>query len=166
MKEAEWVAEDLFDHRSQREMFDEIRERPTREEKEHMSRLESDMKEIEGVHIDNGILKNKFEDIEHLFEEVEDFMDPKNPLQAEGIKLDAAMRFSPKVQELMKMIMKDFGIKSFHDLERAVEKVGMHIYKDVRRCPYFRRMRKGVERMVRFAMRNVRVSDLPKGKRM
>lgn len=33
-------------------------------------------------------------------------------------------------------------------------------------CPYFRRMRKAVERMLRYAMKNVNVSDLPEGKRV
>lgn len=33
-------------------------------------------------------------------------------------------------------------------------------------CPYFRRMRLAVERMLRYAMKNIQVDDLPEGKRV
>lgn len=136
MKEAEWLAEDIGGRRSDR-MFDEIRERPSQEEKRKMSRLESDMKEIEGVHIDNDDIKNIAEDAQNLFEDVEDFLDPETDFQQKAIKLDAELRFSPKVQELLKMIMKDFEIESPEDLARAVETIASRVAEDIESCPYY-----------------------------
>lgn len=136
MKEAEWLAEDIGGRRSYR-MIDEIRERPSQEEKRKMSRLEGDMKEIDGVHIDNDDIKNIAEDAENLFEDVEDFLDPETDFQQKAIKLDAELRFSPKVQELLKMIMKDFEIESPEDLARAVETIASRVAEDIESCPYY-----------------------------
>jgi hypothetical protein len=136
MKEAEWLAEDIGGRRSDR-MVDEIRERPSQEEKRNMSRLEGDMKEIDGVHIDNDDIKNIAEDAENLFEDVEDFLDPETDFQQKAIKLDAELRFSPKVQELLKMIMKDFEIESPEDLARAVETIASRVAEDIESCPYY-----------------------------
>jgi hypothetical protein len=165
MKEAEWLAEDIGGRSSYR-MVEEIRERPTREEKDKMSRLEGDMAEIDGVHIDNDDIKNIAEDAQYMFEDVEDFLDPETDFQQKAIKLDAELRFSPKVQELLHMIMKDFEIESPEDLARAVETIGSRVAEDIESCPYYQRSRKATERMIRFAMKNVDISDLPKGKRM
>jgi len=88
-KEVEWFAEDNLDDRGWRYRMSEIRERPSDEERRNMGRDEEQMKSIEGVHIDNDDIKDVFEDAEHLANEIEDFMDPENPLMAEAIKLDA-----------------------------------------------------------------------------
>ena len=66
----------------------------------------------------------------------------------------------------MKMVMKDFGIHSEKDLMQAAEKIAHRLESDMENCPYFQRMRKAVERMLRYAMKHVEVSDLPTGKRM
>jgi len=165
-KEAEWLADDLEHFDGRRYRLEEIRKRPSRKDDDRMSRMERDMADIRGFHIDNDELKNVVEDMENLWEDFEEFMDPKSPLQAKGIELDAKLRFSPNVQKLLKMIMDDFNIHSEKDLEKAVEKIAMHIGKDLAGCPYYRRARLSGERMVRYAMKNVKISDLPKGARM
>jgi hypothetical protein len=62
--------------------------------------------------------------------------------------------------------MADLQINSVHDLEEVVEKVGTRVVGDIQSCPYFRRIRKAAERFLRFAMKNIDVSDLPEGQRM
>lgn len=65
----------------------------------------------------------------------------------------------------MKMFISDFSIKSEHDLEEAVESIAEHIERDIESCPYFRRAKKATERMIRFLMKHLKVTDLPTGKR-
>jgi hypothetical protein len=105
MKEGEWLARDLGDDRQWRYRAHEVRERPNQEEGKNMSREERDMKSFEGIHVDNDDIKDLAEDIEYFANEVEDFMDPENPLQKEGIKLDAELRWSAGVQNLVKMVL-------------------------------------------------------------
>jgi len=144
----------------------EIRSRPTPEETKNMSRMERDKREIEGEHIPNDNIKDIAEDLEDIFEDLDKLMDPEYPLTRDGIKLDAAVRFSPKVQELAKMIMKDFGITSERDLETAMMKVADGLEGMVENDPYFQRARKAGERVLRYAMDHIEVTDLPTGKRM
>jgi len=47
------------------------------------------MSEWDGVYIDNEDIINAGEDIEHVWHEFEELMDPKYPLSAKSIKLDA-----------------------------------------------------------------------------
>ena len=93
-------------------------------------------------------------------------MNPEYPLTRDGIKMDALVRFSPKVQELAKMIMKDFGITSERDLETAMMKLADGLEGMVENDPYFQRARKAGERVLRYAMDHIEVTDLPTGKRM
>lgn len=81
-----------------------------------MSREERDMNSWNGIHVDNDDIKDIAEDVEYFANEVNDFLDPENELQAEGIKLDAELRYSAGVQDLVKMVMKDFGITRIEDL--------------------------------------------------
>jgi len=67
---------------------------------------------------------------------------------------------------LIKMVMNDFGIHSEKDLEKAVMAIGNHVMDDIESCPYFRRLRVSIERMARYAMKHIKVTDLPTGKRM
>jgi hypothetical protein len=115
MKEGEWLARDLGDDRQWRHRVQEFRERPNHDEEKNMSREERDMKSFHGFHVDNDDIKDLAEDIEYFANQVEDFMDPENPLQKEGIKLDAELRWSAGVQNLVKMVMKDFDISSLED---------------------------------------------------
>lgn len=89
-----------------------------------MTREEYSRAKKDGIHIDNSDLKDMAEDIEHFANRFQDFMDPENPLQAEAIKLDAELRWSEGVQKLAKMVMKDFGISSVQDLQKAVMIIG------------------------------------------
>jgi hypothetical protein len=59
------------------------------------------------------------------------------------------------------MFMKDLGIKSKKDLGDAIEKLAMRVESDIESCPYFRRMRLAVERMVRFFCDSIQIKDLP-----
>ena len=59
------------------------------------------------------------------------------------------------------MVMKDFGIKSENDLVDAVIKIAERIGEDVENCPFYRRSRLAGERMLRYAMKRLKVSDLP-----
>jgi len=120
----------------------------------------------DGVHIDNDMIYDMAEDIDQLEDDIEHWMDPRYPLTAEGIKIDAELRFSPNAQKLLKMLMKDLDINSFEDLENAAEKIVGHMERDFESCPYAQRMRKAVERMVRFAMQNTIVTDLPNSGRV
>lgn len=97
-KEAEWLAEDLFDDRSWRHRTSEIRERPDPEMSRNMSGYERNQLEKRGIHIDNSDIKDLIEDTLYVAKDVERFLDPEYPLQQEKIKLDAELRFSPKVQ--------------------------------------------------------------------
>ena len=65
------------------------------------------------------------------------------------------MRFSPAVQKLIKMFMKDLGVKSPKDLEHALERLAKRAVSDIRKCPYFRRMRLSVERWVRYFAKHI-----------
>lgn len=131
-----------------------------------MSENERRMNTWDGIHVDNDDIKDIAEDVEYFANEVNDFLDPENELQAEGIKLDAELRYSAGVQDLVKMVMKDFDITDIEDLQRAVETIGERVVDDIESCPYYRRSRKAVERLLRFAMKNIQVTDLPTGKRM
>jgi hypothetical protein len=102
MKQAEWVGRDIFGgcgggRCSRGLQGDEYRSRPGPEESKDMSRSERSKLEIEGIRIENDDLKDAIEDAENLFESVDELFDPKYPLMAEGIKLDAGLRWSPNV---------------------------------------------------------------------
>jgi len=62
-----------------------------------MSRSDREKLEIEGIRIHNDDLKDALEDVENLFESVDDLLNPESRLMAEEIKLDAFMRWSPNV---------------------------------------------------------------------
>lgn len=124
------------------------------------------MASVEGVHIDNDDIKDVFEDAEHLAHEVEEFMNPDSPLMQKAIELDANVRFSAPVQAFIKQLMADLEITDVKQLEKIVETIAMRVGQDMESCPYFRRMHKAVERFLRFAMKNVEITDLPTGKRM
>ena len=62
-----------------------------------MSRSDREKLEIEGIRIHNDDLKDALEDVENLFESVDDLLNPESRLMAEEIKLDAALRWSPNV---------------------------------------------------------------------
>lgn len=165
MAEAGFLHDDYIRHADGRGYrFLEIDEKPSSYWKRFDRRIR-DQHEYHGIHIDNDDLKDMAQDVRHFVEDVDDFLDPKNPTMAKGIKLDAQLRFSPNVQKLIKMVMKDFNIKNEHDLEKAFEKVVMHVGKDLASCPYFRRSRMAAERMLRFAMKSLKISDLPYGRR-
>ena len=169
MVEAKFLKDDYLRHFDGRGFrFQEIDEKPSaywRRMYGSRGRREMDKHEFHGFHIDNDDLKDMAQDVRHFVEDVEDFMDPKNPTMAKGIKLDAQLRFSPNVQKLIKMVMKDFNIKNEHDLERAFEKIVRHVGKDIASCPYFRRSEMAAERMLRFAMKSLKISDLPWSRR-
>jgi hypothetical protein len=102
MKQAEWVGRDVFGgcgpHGCSRGFEgDEYRSRPGPEESKNMGRSERSKLEIEGVRIDNDDLKDTMEDVENLFESVDELLNPESRLMAEDIKLDAALRWSPNV---------------------------------------------------------------------
>lgn len=63
------------------------------------------------------------------------------------------------------MVFKDFGIKSREDLFRMVVQIANRVEDDIENCPFFRRAKKAAERMLRFQMKSLEVSDLPTGKR-
>jgi len=158
-REVEWFANDI--ERYERRGMEMIEEKklpetlPDGRNRRDLNRMEEDKMRSEGFHIDNDDIKDFAEDLEHIAEDVGDFLDPENPFTAEGIRLDAEVRFSAPVQKLLKMFMSDFGIKSEHDLERAVEDIAEHVERDLESCPYYRRARKATERMMRFAMKHL-----------
>lgn len=154
-KEAEWLG-DWF-HRGDEYLFQEIRERPTQKERQvaRSKGINTDTLDIDGVHIDNDDIKDFFEDAQHLGEHIDEFFDPETPLMKEGIKLDAEVRYSPNMQKLIKMVMKDFGIKSGNDLQKAVEAIGKRVVHDIESCPYYRRSKLAAERMMRYAMKSL-----------
>lgn len=135
--------------------------RPSKEETEGMRDDQRRQLEIEGLYLDNDDIKNAAEDIEQVWRDFGHLMDPKNPLTAKSIELDAKLRFSPAVQKLKNMVFEDFGIKTEKDLLDAAMKIANRVENDMENCPYFRRMQKAVERMMRFAMKNIKVTDLP-----
>lgn len=106
-------------------------------------------------------IKDIAEDAHDLLREVERMLDLKRPLNQKSIKLDAAVRFSKPVQKMIKMIFADLGIKSMKDLEHVIEQIAMKGEDMIEHCPYFQRMKKTGERMIRFAMTHVQVDDLP-----
>jgi len=134
-----------------------------------MSREEHDKLMKSGFWVSNDSLKDIAEDVSDIFEDVEDMLkldDKRRPINMEAVKKDAAVRYSAPVQKLLKMVLKDFGIKDMKDArtaERAVE----HFVEDlVDTHPYFARLRKAAERLVRFYARAIEIDDLPKDKRM
>ena len=64
------------------------------------------------------------------------------------------------------MVMNDFGIKSEKDLERAVEDIAERIGEKLEDNHYLERAHLAAERVVRYLAKNLKISDLPKGKRM
>lgn len=103
MREAEWFNQNTFGGCSRYggcsrgvEVKD-IHVRPKPEEVKGLDRDEQDKLEINGFHLDNDRIKDIFEDAEDVLEDVETLLDPHGPYMTEGIKLDAALRFSPKV---------------------------------------------------------------------
>jgi hypothetical protein len=161
MKEAEWLKSDTFGGHTSNGYTrgiegENFRKRVSQEQGRDLDRYERSQLEFEGFHLDNDRVKDVFEDAEHIFEDVETLLDPKGSFMSEAIKLDAAMRFSPKVQELIKMILKDFNITSKKDLLNVAERVE-HILEN---SAEFYRFRKAAERIVRFAVKNVDISDI------
>lgn len=99
-KEIEWFAHDLerFERRGMEEIDDRLPEvLPDGRNRRDLNRMEEDRMRSEGIHIENDDIKDFAEDLEHIVEHVEDFLDPENEYTAEGIKLDAEMRFSAPV---------------------------------------------------------------------
>lgn len=121
MKEAKWAYMDIAggcDHGNcQRGMYaEDYRKRPTEEETRGIDNDQEEELEIEGLYLDNDDIKNAAEDIEHVWNDFSNLMDVKNPLTAKSLELDAKLRFSPAVQEMIHMVFEDFGIKSVEDL--------------------------------------------------
>lgn len=130
MKEAKWAYMDIAggcdDGNCQRGFYaEDYRKRPNEEETKAMG-IDNDQEqelEIEGLYLDNDDIKNAAEDIEHVYNDFRNLMDVKNPLTAKSLELDAKLRFSPAVQEMIKMVFEDFGIKSEEDIMRAGEAI-------------------------------------------
>jgi len=59
------------------------------------------------------------------------------------------------------MVMKDLDIHSEKDLENAVERIANRVEKDLDSCPYYRRTRLAGERMLRYAMKSLKIRNLP-----
>lgn len=131
-----------------------------------MSREESDKHEFEGAHIENNDIKNVFEDAQDLVEDVLRLMDPSSPENQYSARLDMELFHSKPITELLKMVLKDFGItdkKSAFEAAREVMEAAEDAYEN---CPYIPRARKAAERVVRYYAHAVKISDLPKGDRM
>jgi hypothetical protein len=161
MREAEFIGRDYFrDFDAHGYRVSEIRERPSDEQRRKMGPRESDKHEINGIHIDNSDILDMGEDFENLWNDFADVMNPDTALMKRGIKLDAELRWSPKLQKLISMVMNDFGIKSENDLVDAVMRIAERVGEDVENCPFYRRSRLAGERMLRYAMKSLKVSDL------
>ena len=83
--EAEWAVMDIAggcnEFGCQRPMpIEEIRVRADEEKTRNMSRRDRYRSERSGVIIDNDDIYDRAEDIEHLWGEVQDFMNPKNEM--------------------------------------------------------------------------------------
>jgi len=124
-----------------------------------MPHYERMRKTWETVHIANGDIKDIAEDVETIARDLATVWDLEGPLMKEGIKRDAAARYEPHMQQMLKMIIED--TKDF-DPEEALEQAG----EKMRLCPRFQRLRKTIERVVREICRDVEVADLPTGRRM
>lgn len=157
--------------RYQRSVFDrvdEISKRGPEEQKDgpYISRSERDKARVEGAHLENDDIKDIFEDLEDLNEDLDDFYDPKSPLMAKWIKLDAELRWSPNVQKMVGMVADDLNIHSEKDFRAAAERVVTTVGEKIEHCPLLERLRKTSERIVRVACKNIEIGDLPTGKRM
>lgn len=120
-----------------------------------MSRMEREMKEIEGLWVTNDSIKDVAEDAKDLARDFGRMMDLHRPINQKAIELDAAVRFSNPVQKLVKMVLADFGIKSEKDAREAGRAIEHAVEEGLENCPMIDRVRKAAERFVRFYARTV-----------
>lgn len=118
---------------------------------------------MEGIHIDNDDIKNVAEDVQDMVHDVGRLLDLDRPNNKKWLELDAKLRFSNPTQELLKMVLNDFGITDEKSFRHAVKAIRMAVEDGIENCPYLERAQKAADRFFRFYAKAIKVDDLPKG---
>jgi len=114
---------------------DDLRSEP--EERKNMSRYEEEKARMEGAHLENDAIKDVFEDLEDLNDDINDILDPKYPAAARGIKLDAALRWTPDVQKVLGMVADDFNIHNEKEFNTRANTILRNLNDKLEACPRF-----------------------------